>query len=83
MTTEIRVLGPGCVRCEKLFENTTEAVASLGMDANVVKVEDIAEMMSRGIFATPALVVNDEVVMAGHVPTVSHIRELLTSGTEP
>jgi small redox-active disulfide protein 2 len=78
MTTEIRVLGPGCDRCKKLFENTTEAVASLGMDARVEEIHDVGEIVARGVLTTPALVVDNEVVLAGHVPTVSYLCELLS-----
>lgn len=81
MTIEIRVLGPGCVRCQALFQNATAAVESLGIDARVEKVEDIREILSRGILATPALVVNGELVMAGHVPSVPTLRELISSAT--
>jgi small redox-active disulfide protein 2 len=77
MTTHIRVLGPGCVKCQKLFENAKEAVETLGIDAEVVKVEDVNELLVRGVFETPALVVNDQVLLAGRVPTVSTLRQLL------
>jgi small redox-active disulfide protein 2 len=79
MTTQIRVLGPGCARCQKLYENTTEAVASLGLDARVEKVDDVAEIVRRGIMATPALVVDEELMLAGHVASVAAIREVLTT----
>ncbi len=78
MTTEIRVLGPGCAKCQKLYENTTEAVAEMGLDAHVEKVDDIGEIVRRGILATPALVVDDELVLAGHVPSVLTLREVLS-----
>ena len=77
MTTEIRVLGPGCARCQKLYENTTEAVAEMGLDAHVEKVDDLAEIARRGILATPALVVDEELVLAGHVASIPTIREVL------
>ena len=77
MTTQIRVLGPGCARCQKLYENTAEAVTAMGLDAHVEKVDDIAEIARRGILATPALVVDDELVLAGHVGSVISIRQAL------
>lgn len=77
MTIDIKVLGPGCVRCQTLFENTKEAVARLGLDARVEKVDDVAEMVTRGIMASPALLVNDELVLAGQVATPRRIGELL------
>jgi len=78
MTTQIRVLGPGCARCQKLYENTTEAIAELGLDAHVAKVDDIGEIVRRGILATPALVVDEELVLAGHVASIPTLREVLS-----
>jgi len=79
MTTQIRVLGPGCYRCQELYEHTTEAVAELGLDADVQKVVDLTEIARRGILATPALVVDDELVLTGQVPTTKQIEQLLSS----
>jgi small redox-active disulfide protein 2 len=83
MTIDIRVLGPGCYRCQALYENTMLAVDGLPVDARVTKVEDIGEMLSRGILASPALVVDDELVMAGTVPTVARLRDLLSQLASP
>jgi small redox-active disulfide protein 2 len=79
VTTHIKVLGPGCTRCKTLFENAKAAVDELGIDADVEKVEDVAEMATRGILASPALLVNDELVLAGHVATPRRIGELITA----
>lgn len=78
MTTDIRILGPGCFRCQALYENTLLAVGELGLDAAVTKVEDVGEMLSRGIMASPALVVDEQLVMAGDVPTPQRLGELLS-----
>jgi small redox-active disulfide protein 2 len=78
MTTDIRILGPGCYRCQALYENTLLAVDELGLDAEVTKVEDISEMLTRGIMYPPALIVDEQLVMAGDVPTPSRVGELLT-----
>ena len=77
MTTQIRILGSGCARCKQLYEGTLQAVADLGLDANVEKVEDISEIVARGILATPALVIDDELVLAGQVPNATRLREIL------
>lgn len=77
MTTEIRILGPGCARCQTLYENTLVAVAQFGLDAEVTKVEDTSEMLARGIMTTPALVVDGELVMAGDVPDPIRVGQLL------
>lgn len=79
MTIEIKVLGPGCVRCQTLFESAKEAVDRLELDARVEKLEDVAEMITRGIMASPALLVNDELVLAGHVPTSRRLGELIAA----
>jgi len=75
----IQVLGPGCDRCHTLSRNTSEAIASLGLDAEVEEIDDVIEIVRRGVMATPALVVDDEVVSAGRVPTADHVRELLVA----
>ena len=77
MTTQIRILGSGCARCKQLYEGTLQAVADLGLDADVQKVEDISEIVARGILATPALVIDDELVLAGQVPNASKLRQIL------
>lgn len=74
---EIKVLGPGCVKCRGLEHRTRKAVAELGLDAQVCKVEDLIEMMNFGIVQTPALVINNEVVMSGKLPTYSELKTLL------
>jgi small redox-active disulfide protein 2 len=78
MTTNIRILGPGCYRCQALYENTLLAVEELGLDAEVTKVEDLAEMLTRGILGSPALVVDEQLVLAGNVPTPRKVGELLS-----
>jgi len=77
MTTQIRILGTGCARCKQLYEGTLQAVADLGLDADVEKVEDVSEIVARGILATPALVVDDKLVLAGQVPSATRLREIL------
>jgi small redox-active disulfide protein 2 len=79
MTIQIKVLGPGCVRCQTLYENAKAAVDELGIDAQVEKLEDVAEMVTRGIMASPALLVNGELVLAGHVATPRRLGELISA----
>jgi small redox-active disulfide protein 2 len=75
----IKVLGPGCTNCKNLERVTREAVAELGLDATIEKVEDYAEIAGYGIMSTPALVVDERVVVSGRVPTASAIRDLLVA----
>ena len=74
---EIKILGTGCSSCTNLEKATREAIAELKLDASVVKEEDIVKIMSYGVMRTPALVVNEKVVMYGRVPSVNEIKELL------
>ena len=74
---EIKVLGTGCPRCRTLEQATREAVAQLGIEANILKEEDIMKIMSYGVMHTPALVVNEKVVISGRVPSVNELKELL------
>lgn len=74
----IKILGPGCTSCVALERATRDAVAALGLDASVGKVEDYPTIMSYGVMSTPALVIDDEVVFAGRVPRAAQLRELLT-----
>ncbi len=76
----IKVLGPGCVNCKTLEKRTVEALEQLGMKAAVEKVEDYQAIASYGILRTPGLVVDEKLVMAGSVPTVEKIKELLLAG---
>lgn len=75
---EIKVLGTGCAKCKSLEKATKEAVSELGIDAKVEKVEDIVKIMEFGVMTTPALVVNNKVVVSGRVPKISEIKQFLT-----
>ena len=77
----IQVLGPGCKRCAALHQNTVAAAAQLGLDTPVEQIHDYAEMARLGIMSTPALAVDGRVLMAGNVPSVDQVRELLAGAT--
>lgn len=74
---EIKVLGTGCKKCKDLEANAKEAVSSLGLDATIEKVEDLADIMSYGVMKTPALVVDGEVKIMGKLATVDEIKKVL------
>ena len=78
-TMEIKVLGTGCARCKSLEKVTTKAVEELNLDATVVKVEDIQMIMEYAVMRTPALVINEKVVMSGQVPKITELKEILTN----
>ena len=76
---EIKVLGTGCARCKSLEKITRKAVEELNLDATVEKVEDIQKIMEYAVMRTPALVINEKVVMSGQVPKVSKMKDVLTN----
>lgn len=73
----IKILGPGCANCTNLEKVTRQAVADLGIDATFEKVTNYAVMMGYNVMRTPALVVDERVVLSGRVPTVATVKELL------
>ncbi|MCP4704517.1 MAG: thioredoxin family protein [candidate division Zixibacteria bacterium] len=73
----IKVLGPGCPKCEKLLELTKQAVEESGENYLVEKISDIMEIMKYGVAITPALIVNDEVKVMGKVPSVDEIKQMI------
>jgi small redox-active disulfide protein 2 len=74
----IKVLGTGCSKCKSLEKATLQAVEELKLNAVVTKVEDIVEIMKYGVMSTPALVVDEKVLVYGKVPSSNEIKELLT-----
>lgn len=76
---EIKILGTGCPRCNTLEEVTRRAVESLNTDATITKVNDIIDILGYGVRRTPALVINNEVVVAGRVPDLEELKKLITT----
>jgi small redox-active disulfide protein 2 len=74
---DLKILGSGCAKCERLEATARAAVAELGLEAEFDHVTDPAEIASWGVMATPALVVDDEVVLSGRVPSMDDVRDLL------
>jgi small redox-active disulfide protein 2 len=72
---DIKVLGPGCHRCEQTEKNVREAVAESGVDATIDKVTNVMEIARYGVFGTPAVVVDGEVKSVGKIPTKEEVRE--------
>ena len=75
---EIKILGPGCAKCKTLDKLTRDVVAKNGINASITKIEDIMEIMKYGVMSTPALVIDEKVVMKGRVPSADELKQLLT-----
>jgi small redox-active disulfide protein 2 len=75
--THIEILGPGCQKCQKLYERAVQAAEELGIQYEVTKVTDIERITGYGLLATPALVVNGVVRLSGRVPPAEQLKELL------
>ena len=74
---KIKVLGPGCKNCETLEQRTRQALDDLGLDAEIEKVTDYGEIAGYGVLKTPGLVVDEQVVVSGKVPSARAIADLL------
>ena len=77
MNTTIKILGPGCPKCKTTFHNAQEAVKQLGIDAEIIKIEDIEEMMKYNVLTTPVLLINEEIKIKGRIAQIDEIKELL------
>ena len=75
---DLKILGTGCAKCNKLEEATKAAANELGIKYNIEKITDIENIMSFSVMSTPALVVNGEVKVAGRVPTIEDIKKMLS-----
>lgn len=80
---EIKVLGPGCPRCNDLAKRTINVLAELNVAADVEKISDIKQMMAYGILATPALVINGQVKCAGRIPTADQLKKWIEDAMKP
>lgn len=75
---EIKVLGTGCAGCKALYETTLQAVKELGIDAHVIKEEDIMKIMAYNVMRLPGLVVNEQVVSSGKRLSLQEVKNLLS-----
>jgi len=79
----IKILGPGCPKCKTTIDLVEEVVKENNIQATIVKVDDIMEIMEYNVMSTPAIVIDEEVKIKGRVPSKSELKELLISGLEP
>jgi len=73
----IKILGSGCKSCVTLAENTKEALKELGMEAEIIKITDFAEIAAFGVLTTPALVIDENVVSFGKVLKSKQVVKIL------
>ncbi len=74
---EIKVLGPGCSKCQQTEKHVKAAVSEAGVEAQIEKVTDIMKIAGYGVFGTPAVVVNGNVKSVGKIPSVEEIKKWL------
>jgi len=77
----IKVLGPGCANCRKLEEIAREAVASLGVEAEISKVTDMQQIIAYDVLKTPGLVINEKLVSSGRIPTPQSVAEWIRAAS--
>ncbi|UCD06079.1 MAG: TM0996/MTH895 family glutaredoxin-like protein [candidate division WOR-3 bacterium] len=71
---KIRILGPGCPRCNEVEKRTIDALAELDIPADVQKITDLKKIMEYNIIATPGLVINGKMKCSGRIPSKSQIK---------
>jgi small redox-active disulfide protein 2 len=76
---EIKVLGPGCANCKRLYGEAEKAVARTGQPATITKVEKMDEIVAHGILRTPGLVIDGQVVASGRIPSAAEIATMITT----
>lgn len=76
---EIKVLGPGCANCKRLYAEVEKAVAQTGQPATITKVERIEDIASSGILRTPGLIIDGKIVSSGRIPGASEIATMITT----
>lgn len=79
---KIEILGPGCPKCNALAENVRKALQEMSQTAEVVKITDIKEMITKGIMFTPGLIINGNIVSQGKALNVEQIKELMAKRNE-
>lgn len=76
----IKVLGPGCANCKRMEQIATREVEKLGLEATIEKVTDYGDIMAYGVLATPGLVINEQVVVSGRIPSSQEVDTWLLAG---
>ena len=75
----IKVIGAGCDKCDKLYENVMQALEETGVEAEVEKVEDLMEIVKLGVMTSPSLMVDEKIVSAGRVMKKDEVKKYIQS----
>ena len=78
----IKILGTGCAKCHQLEQVTRDVVKELAIDATVEEVKDIKKIMDYHVLTTPGLVINEELVCSGKVPSKAEVTQFIINGLE-
>jgi small redox-active disulfide protein 2 len=76
---DIKILGSGCVNCHRLEAVTRQALTDLDLDIEIENVTDPADIASWGVMSTPALVIDDDVVLVGRIPKSDDLKTLIAN----
>jgi small redox-active disulfide protein 2 len=74
---KIQILGTGCPKCNKLYQNAQEAVEAAGVEADIEKVTNLNDIMTFGVMVTPALAIDGQVKTSGSVPSADEIKKMI------
>ena len=77
----LEVYGPGCANCKRLEQHSRDALAHMGLEAEVTKVEDVAAIAAAGVMRTPALAIDGKLVLQGRVPGVTELEYIIKKAT--
>ena len=75
----IKILGPGCARCQQMEKTAREVVKELSIEATVEEVKDMKKIMQYPILTTPGLVIDEKLVCSGRVPTKVEVTTFITT----
>jgi small redox-active disulfide protein 2 len=73
----IKVLGSGCLSCKKLYESTKEVIEALNLDSELEYVTDINKIITLGVIETPALVINNKVILSGKLLSLEELKNII------
>jgi small redox-active disulfide protein 2 len=79
---KIKILGTGCAKCHQVEQITRQIVKELAIDATIEEVKDMKKIMEYPILTTPGLVVNEELVCSGHIPTKSEMTQFIINAMD-